>query len=384
MREGSFSVSDIMALTRASEAQIADALDTLQTAGLACISNGDDGGLMRYAALPNAGFCLGVDLGGTKILAALSDLSGRIVAEIAERTDPRGDYHVLDQIKGIAGQLAAMASLTSSDIQTIAVGIPGAVSPATGVTSLLPNINGFADIHIGRGLGERFGRHVIVENDVNMAILGEAWRGSAKGRRNASFMALGTGVGLGNIAEGELLRGMTGAAGEIAFLPIGRNVTSGEARKYGSFELEVGTRGIVARCQDLGAAGIVSAKDVFDLLETGNSAAVQTIDETARYIALAITCVQFLLDPELVVLGGSIGSRIELASRVEALLPAMAAAPVKIAVSQLGNRAGLLGALSLAIKQSLLEHMETAGAEAIDAGTNALDRALLKPSRFNA
>ena len=146
MREGAFSVSDIMALTRASEALIADALETLHAAGLAGISDRGDGGLMRYAALPNAGYCLGVDLGGTKILAAISDLSGRIVAEIAERTDPRGDYHVLDQIKGIAGQLAAMASLALSDIQTIAVGIPGAVSPATGVTSLLPNINGFVNL----------------------------------------------------------------------------------------------------------------------------------------------------------------------------------------------------------------------------------------------
>ena len=356
MEAGPFSISDIVKLTGTHEELVRVSLDKLQAIGLLGSSNSKSS--PGYILLPDSGYVFGVDLGGTKIMAAIADLSGRIVAELTEATDSRGDFHVLNQIRQIAARLLARVSLGALDIRAIAVGIPGAVDPVTGVTSLLPNIEGFGELHIGDGLAERFDCTVVVENDVNMAVLGEAWRGSAIGRKHVSFLSLGTGVGLGNIVAGKLLRGISGAAGEIAFMPIGRDLTSSDARKYGSFELEVGTQGIVARCRSLGATSVNSAKDVFDLLENGDRAAIQTIEETARYIALAITSVQFLFDPELVVLGGSIGTRMELVSRIANILPELAAKPVQIVASGLGSRAGLFGAISLAIGQALSEQLD--------------------------
>src|SRR5690242_3270232 len=293
--------------------------------------------------------CFAADLGGTKLAAALADAQGRIVAELTEPTDPRGGAYVAQQIAACADKLAQSVGSEVTRTRHVMVGIPGAVDPRTGRVSLTPNIAGLEDFDVLGYLRDRFGPGVAIENDVNLAMLGEQALGCANQCRNAAFLALGTGTGLGLLIDDKLFRGACGAAGEISDLPIGRDPTSQPHSATGAFELEVGSLAIVDRYRryQRGTATL-TVRDIFRLLEEGDPVAASVLDTTARWVALAVVTLQSLLDLELIVFGGSIGVRPELYERVRRTLPALFSRPITISPSQLGDRAGLIGAVCAA------------------------------------
>ena len=303
--------------------------------------------------------CFAADLGGTKLAAAMADARGRIVAELTEPTDPRGGAHVAEQIVACADKLARAVGTEAARVRQIMVGVPGAIDPLTGRVSLTPNIVGLQDFDVLGHLRGRFGPDVVIENDVNLAMLGEHMLGCASRCRNAAFLALGTGAGLGLLIDGKLFRGARGSAGEIADLPIGRDPTSLTPPAPNSFELEVGSLAIVERYRRQGGSAAVTVRDIFRFLEEGDEVAAAVLDTTARWVALAVATLQSLLDLELIVLGGSIGVRPEMYARVQRVLPALFSRPVTIAPSRLGDRAGLIGAVCAAA-QALRQRHEPA------------------------
>src|SRR5271170_8029878 len=171
-------------------------------------------------------YCFAADLGGTKLAAAIADAHGHIVAELTEPTDPRGAMYVAEQIAACADKLAKTAGIEVARARHVMVGIPGAIDPRTGRVSLIPNISGLENFDVLGFLRGRFGSDVAIENDVNLAMLGEHALGCASHCRNAAFLSLGTGAGLGLLIDDKLFRGACGTAGEIADLPIGRDPTS--------------------------------------------------------------------------------------------------------------------------------------------------------------
>src|SRR5580693_6746638 len=259
----------------------------------------------------DTGYCFGADLGGTKLAAAIADARGSIVAELTEPTDPRGAAYVAEQIAACAEKLAKTVGIEATQARHVMVGIPGAIDPRTGRVSLTPNIAGLEDYDVLGYLRGRFGPDVAIENDVNLAMLGEHALGSA---------------------------------GEIADLPIGRDPTSQLPSAGGTFELEVGSLAIVDRYRREGGTAAATVRDIFRLLEQGDEVAASVLDTTARWVALAVVTLQSLLDLELIVFGGSIGVRPELYERVRTVLPALFSRPINIAPSRLGDRAGLIGA----------------------------------------
>jgi predicted NBD/HSP70 family sugar kinase len=304
-------------------------------------------------------YCFAADLGGTKLAAAIADARGSIVAELTEPTDPRGAAHVADQIAACADKLVKTVGIDVSQARHVMVGIPGAIDPRTGRVSLIPNIAGLEDFDVLGFLRERFGADVAIENDVNLAMLGEHALGCARHCRNAAFLSLGTGAGLGLLIDNQLFRGARGSAGEIADLPIGRDPTSQTPTTGGTFELEVGSLAIVDRYRRQGGTAAVTVRDIFKLLEQGDEVAASVLDATARWVALAVVTLQSLLDLELIVFGGSIGVRPELYERVQRALPAFFSRPIPIAPSRLGDRAGLIGA-AWAAGQALRRNPEPA------------------------
>lgn len=288
------------------------------------------------------------DLGGTKLAAAMVDARGQILAELTEPTDPRGGARVAEQIAASAVKLAATVGIELARVRHVMVGIPGAIDPLTGRISLTPNIAGLQDFDVLAYLRGRFGPGVAIENDVNLAMLGEQALGCASQCRNAAFLALGTGAGLGLLIDGKLFRGARGSAGEIADLPLGRDPASQAAFPAAAFELEVGSPAIVDRYRRQGGADAVTVRDVFRRLQEGDAVAAAVLDTTARWVALAVATLQSLLDLELIVFGGSIGVRPELYERVRQALPALFPRPINIAPSRLGDRAGLIGAVCAA------------------------------------
>jgi predicted NBD/HSP70 family sugar kinase len=294
--------------------------------------------MMREAA-----YCFAADLGGTKLAAAIADARGRIVAELTEPTDPRGAAYVAEQIAACADKLAKTAGIEVAQARHVMVGIPGAIDPRTGRVSLIPNIAGLEDFDVLGFLRGRFG------------MLGEHALGCANHCRNAAFLSLGTGAGLGLLIDDKLFRGARGSAGEIADLPIGRDPSSQIPSASGTFELEVGSLAIVDRYQRQGGTAAATVRDIFRLLEQGDEVAASVLDTTARWVALAVVTLQSLLDLELIVFGGSIGVRPELYERVRGALPALFSRPITIAPSRLGDRAGLIGA-AWAAGQALRQH----------------------------
>lgn len=304
-----------------------------------------------------ADYCFAADLGGTKLAAAIADAHGRIVTELTEPTDPRGAAYVAEQIAACADKLAQTVGIEVTRTRHVMVGIPGAIDPHTGRVSLTPNIAGLEDFDVLGFLRDRFGPDVAIENDVNLAMLGEQALGCASRCRNAAFLSLGTGAGLGLLIDGRLFRGARGMAGEIADLPIGRDPTSQIPSGGGTFELEVGSPAIVDRYRRHGGTAAATVRDIFGLLQQGDEVAASVLDTTARWVAHAVVTLQSLLDLELIVLGGSIGVRPELYERVRRDLPALFSRPITIAPSRLGDRAGLIGA-AWAAGQALRQNYE--------------------------
>jgi predicted NBD/HSP70 family sugar kinase len=300
-------------------------------------------------------YCFAADLGGTKLAAAMADEHGQIVAELTEPTDPRGAAYVAEQLAACADKLAHAAGIDVTRTRQAMVGIPGAVDPRTGRISLIPNIAGLEDFDILGYLRGRFGPGVAIENDVNLAMLGEHALGCARRCRNAAFLSLGTGAGLGLLIDDKLFRGAHGAAGEIADLPIGHDPTAQIPSATSTFELEVGSLAIMDRYRRQGGTDAATVRDIFSLLEQGDDVAAAVLDTTARWVALAVVTLQSLLDLELIVFGGSIGVRPELYERVRRALPALCSRPIAIAPSQLGDRAGLVGA-AWAAANALRQH----------------------------
>jgi predicted NBD/HSP70 family sugar kinase len=161
------------------------------------------------------------------------------------------------------------------------------------------------------------------------------------------------------LLDDKLFRGAHGSAGEIADLPIGRDPSSQIPSGSGTFELEVGSPAIVDRYRREGGTAAATVRDIFRLLEQGDEVAASVLDTTARWVALAVVTLQSLLDLELIVFGGSIGVRPELYERVRQTLPSLFSRPITIAPSQLGDRAGLIGA-AWAAGQALRRNLEPA------------------------
>ena len=118
-------------------------------------------------------YCFAADLGGTKLAAALADARGRIVAQLTEPTDRRGGVYVAEQIVTCAKKLAQSVGIEATRARHVMVGIPGAIDPRTGRVSQIPNIAGLEDVDVLGYLRGRFGPDVVIENDVNLAMLGE-------------------------------------------------------------------------------------------------------------------------------------------------------------------------------------------------------------------
>lgn len=351
-RSGATAV-DLGRLTGLPQHTIASIVADLEREGWLATASGLSSTGPLYRLAHDCGYCLGVDLGGTKVAGALADFTGRIVAEATEPTDPRGGRHVIDQIIGLATKLSA--SIQASKIESVMVGVPGAIDPRSGRISLVPNIDGLADLNVGQYLRNHFGGVVAIENDANLAILGELAQGCARECRNAALLAIGTGVGLGLVIEGKLVRGASGAAGEIGYLPIGQDLTSPAALSTGAFELEVGSLAMVKRYRVQGSASVSTAREIFARLHEGDVVAESVLNSIARSVALAVTALQSILDLELVVLGGSIGARAELVERVQHSIVRVFSRSVRVVASDLGSRAGIIGAASGAVS-ALHEH----------------------------
>jgi predicted NBD/HSP70 family sugar kinase len=352
---GEISRAELARVAGLSKQTVSDAVRDLERQGWLRASGQSRGALGRsattYRIRNEAAFVFACDLGGTKLHIALADFTGAVVAEMLEPTDQRSGKHLLSQIRSMTGKLARKARLARDRVRLAVVGIAGVVDPRSGRLAFGPNVPPFGSANVIDGMRRAFGCDVVIENDVNLAVLGEYWRGRGQGVANLAFIALGTGIGMGLLANGALVRGAHGAAAEIGYLPIAGDPFEPRNVAEGAFESVVGTDGILQRYRAAGGGAVTGVRDILEALNSGDKIARKVIDDTARWTAIGIAAVAALLDPELVVLGGGIGTRPELISRIEAHLARCLLRPVPVVPSPLENRATLLGAVATGLDQ---------------------------------
>ena len=308
-----------------------------------------------YEANPRAGFAIGIDLGGTKVRAALCDLVGNIIEETVERTERAGGVGVIDQMVRLSRALAKSGRVPWRSVRSLAVGCPGFVTEDGTLTAAV-NIAGFDALVPKRLLEKALRVPVFIENDVNTAAFGEFAARSFGSVRSLVVISIGTGVGAGIIIDGQILRGATGAAGEIAYLPLGDDPSTLKARRRGSLELSASgpgmQRSLRARLIEGGAASCLGAdaspEAIFAAAADGDPLGRLLVDEEAALIARAILAVDVVCDPEVFVLAGGIGSNPVLLEPVRDALRQIAPFPIRVERSGSGDRSGLLGATALA------------------------------------
>jgi predicted NBD/HSP70 family sugar kinase len=190
----------------------------------------------------------------------------------------------------------------------------------------------------------------VVENDANLAAVGEMTAGAAQGVDVFVCITVGTGIGMGIVVDGQLFRGAHGAAGEVGYLPYGWPPEDSEPPEQGMLETAVSGHSVVQKAHRRGLVDAKSAKEVFELARQGDAKALEAVNEEARQLGLVVGAVAAVIDPELVVLGGGIGSNTDLlAEPLEQALRSTTPLRPKIVAGELGDAAVLTGAISVGL-----------------------------------
>jgi glucokinase len=316
-----------------------------------------------------------VDLGGTRLKALVGRDGPEVLASRSIETEAAGGpEHVLDRIARLVEGLAAEAGET---IGGLAVGCPGLVDRMGGVVRFLPNLPGqWRDVPVGALLGSRLGLPVHLLNDVRMATLGELAYGHGRRCREAGteaptlvLLALGTGVGGGVVVDGKLRLGAAGAAGEIGHVnvePEGlpcscgsrgclETVISGPALAGEALRLLRSGRAPLLRESLAGDEGLVDAERIAQAAARGDADAHALIVRASRFLGIVVADLVTTLAPDVVLLAGGVsGIGAPLLDTVRATVrERVAMVPletVEIALSELGENAGVLGGLALALR----------------------------------
>lgn len=303
-----------------------------------------------YELVPDSAFMAAVDLGGTKLRVAIVDLAGSVIAEVVAPTHPEGGQAVAQQIGDLVEAAVIQGEVERTKVRQTVVGCPGVPDQGTGAVRYAPNIAGIEGFDFRTAVAEATGTQVLLENDVNLAVLGEQWLGAGQGIDHLAFIALGTGIGAGLIVNGALLRGASGAAGELGYLPFGADPFEAKSLRVGAFERVTATHGI--RSAYKAATGRqAEVPAIFAAAAEGDTAARAVLDGVARQLARAVAALGAVIAPETVILGGSIGARPEIVAATIAELARCFPFPIRVVPSLLGNHAALSGAVAIGLTE---------------------------------
>lgn len=351
---GPISRASVAKMTGFSKQTVSEVVSTLEGDGWVQTVGRTEGNVGRravmYEIVPEAALVASVDLGGTKVRVALCNLSGSVVSEVKEPTVQAGGVAVVDQIARLVVQAAHKASIPTEKIRVAVVGVPGVLEVETGNIKMAPNIAGIDQVDFPSLLEARLRVEVIVENDVNLAALGEHWMTHQGERDNLVFLSVGTGIGAGLVIGGQLVRGSSGGAGEIGFLPFGADPYDAESFKVGALERVTATSAMIGNYASLTGQKI-SVPEIFERSLSGDKDATQALATAARNIALAIAAIVAVVDPSCIVVGGSIGARPELVEMIRSEIKTCFPRQVSVEPSVLGNHAALAGGASIALSR---------------------------------
>jgi glucokinase len=310
------------------------------------------------------GYVVGVDMGGTNLRLALSDLTGRIVAKWSSTTvgiqDVRQAITLISN--GVEGMLQ-QSSVSRDLLRAIASGVPGITDVDAGVVIATSYLMGWRNVPFRALLEEAFEIPATIDNDVNIAAVGESWAGAAVGVPDFVFIAIGTGVGAGIILNGQPFHGMKWTAGEIGYMLVpGVSDVPIERGKPGVLEHAIGGEGIREQWrhlwneEKLALPRELSATEIFDYALKGDQSARRILDRSAKLLGSVIYNIALVLNCPLFVLGGSVGMHPLLCEATRNILEKQNSRVLpELKVSTLGTDAQLIGAVRLALNTAAVK-----------------------------
>lgn len=311
-------------------------------------------------------YYVGIDLGGTNIVAGVVDEEYNIVAKASTKTNcPRPEKEIADDMAKMALQAVKNANLTIDDIEWIGIGTPGIANSSTGVIERANNL-GFENTPMVKYISEAIDKPVFIENDANAAAYGEFVAGAAKGSKNAVCITLGTGVGGGIIVDGRIYAGSNFAGAEIGHTVIEVDGAQCSCGRKGCFEAYSSATGLIRMSKEAMAQfpesimnkmadekGKVTARTSFDAMRAGDKAAKDVVDKYIKYLAAGITNTINIFQPDVLCIGGGVCNEGDpLLLPVKALVEKedfanKSAKRTEIVIAKLGNDAGIIGAAFL-------------------------------------
>ncbi|WP_055665098.1 ROK family protein [Desnuesiella massiliensis] len=311
-------------------------------------------------------YVIGIDLGGTKISAAIADLNGNVIFQTTLPTNAQeGEEAVLGRMISVIETLFEKSNKTIEEVVSIGIGSPGPLDAKKGIIITTPNLP-FRNCDIVSPIRNKFNIPVYLDNDANVAAIGEFMLGAAKGTENMVYITVSTGVGGGAVINGKIYRGNTSNALEIGhttILPDGPRCNCGN---HGCVEALASGTAIAKRAKEAIERGLdttlanyenVTSYEVFREAEKGDIVATDILDRSLNYLGICVANTITSFDPEMVVIGGGVSKGGDIVfERVQQVVnercfKAMAEA-CKIVPAGLGTDAGVIGAVALAIMES--------------------------------
>jgi len=323
-------------------------------------------------------YALGIDLGGTKTLAAVIDVSsGEVVASERKRTRAeRGQEFISQRISELATAAISKAGLTDgNDLMAVGVGAAGQIDRVTGVVTDAPNL-GVHDMPLGDMLGKQFGKPVYVGNDVEVAAMGESLYGSGHGYNNFVCIFVGTGIGSGIVQHGRMYTGLSGTAGEVGHMTIqagGRICGCGSLGCLEAYASRTAiTKAILADIHH-GRPSVLASSDAMHQLKEGDTVirsgvlasaiqqkdelVIEKVKEAADYLGYGLASVMNFYNPDAIILGGGVIEAIDLlfdtaVHRARTAALTLPAKKTPILRAKLGDFSGVVGAACLGAQKA--------------------------------
>jgi glucokinase len=310
---------------------------------------------------------VGVDLGGTAIKIGLCNEAGELLryhegpTHAADGTDA-----VLSNIATYVKELVPPGTSEWEAVAGVGIGIAGFLNIPEGIINFSPNLP-FKDVPVKKIMEEKIGKPIKINNDANVAALGEAWGGAGKGIPHCVCYTLGTGVGGGIILHNRLIEGFTGMAGELGHMSIVADLEAIQCGcgKMGCLETVSSATGIIRMARDAVERGDkttlsiiegdMSAKDVIDAAKAGDEVAQRIVSRAAYYLGKSMAAVAVVVNPQRFILGGGVSKAGEflfaqIREVFNKLTPDNAKVGVEIVAAELGNNAGVVGAAGLFLR----------------------------------
>lgn len=306
---------------------------------------------------------VGIDLGGTAIKVGLCDAQGKLLNTYEGPTGAEdGERVVLDNIAAYVKKLVADTGTSWDDVAGIGAGVPGFLNIQEGIVKLSPNLQ-WRNLPVKAELEARLGKPVKINNDANVAALGEVWSGAGTGFDHVVCFTLGTGVGGGIIVHGKIYEGFNGLAGELGHVQVVPDLEAVQCGcgQMGCVETVSSATGIVRMAKDSVERGSrtslsllehITAKDVFDAAKSGDEVAVRIVARAALYLGKTLATLAVSLNPQRFIIGGGVSKAGDILfdavrENFKKYTPEAVQEGVDIVPAILGNDAGIVGAAGL-------------------------------------